>query len=70
VASCRLCAFGKRAKDPNAYTMSLEEVWHRAGEGWSEAVTEFHIVAAASGTDAGLVLRDAARLNTASRKCI
>ena len=44
VASCRLCAFGKRAKDPKAYTMSLEEVWHRAGEGYSEAVTEFHIV--------------------------
>jgi aminodeoxyfutalosine synthase len=31
-------------RDPKAYTMSLEEVWHRAGEGWSEAVTEFHIV--------------------------
>lgn len=44
VASCRLCAFGKKAKDPNAYTMSLEEVWHRAGLGWSEAITEFHIV--------------------------
>src|SRR5450631_3879203 len=44
VASCRLCAFGKRANDPKAYTWSLEEVWHRAGEGWSEAVTEFHIV--------------------------
>ena len=44
VASCRLCAFGKRVKDPKAYTMSLEEVWHRAGEGWSEAITEFHIV--------------------------
>jgi len=44
VASCRLCAFGKHAKDPKAYTMSLEEVWHRAGEGWTEAVTEFHIV--------------------------
>ncbi len=44
VASCRLCAFGKKARDPRAYTMSLEEVWHRAGEGWSEAVTEFHIV--------------------------
>jgi aminodeoxyfutalosine synthase len=44
VASCRLCAFGKRKKDPNAYTMSLDEVWHRAGEGWSESVTEFHIV--------------------------
>src|SRR6516162_7795235 len=44
VASCKLCAFGKRAKDPKAYTWSLEEVWHRAGEGWTEAVTEFHIV--------------------------
>ena len=44
VASCRLCAFGKQVRDPKAYTMSLDEVWHRAGEGWSEAVTEFHIV--------------------------
>jgi len=44
VASCRLCAFGKKAKDPRAYTWSLDEIWHRAGEGWSEAITEFHIV--------------------------
>src|SRR5580700_9084330 len=44
VASCRLCAFGKRAKDPKAYTMSLEQVWETAGHGYSEAVTEFHIV--------------------------
>src|ERR1051326_3375427 len=44
VARCRLCAFGKKARDPKAYTWSLEEVWHRAGEGWTEAVTEFHIV--------------------------
>lgn len=44
VASCKLCAFGKHARDPKAYTMSLEEVWHRAGAGYSEAVTEFHIV--------------------------
>ncbi|HYP08200.1 MAG TPA: aminofutalosine synthase MqnE [Bryobacteraceae bacterium] len=44
VAQCKLCAFGKRARDPKAYTLSLEEVWHKAGEGWSEAVTEFHIV--------------------------
>jgi aminodeoxyfutalosine synthase len=43
-ASCRLCAFGKGVKDPNAYTMSHEEIWHRAGEGWTESVTEFHIV--------------------------
>src|SRR5579863_5258244 len=44
VASCKLCAFGKQKRDPKAYTMSLEEIWHRAGEGYSEAVTEFHIV--------------------------
>jgi aminodeoxyfutalosine synthase len=44
VASCRLCAFGKRVRDPKAYTLSLEQVWHKAGEGYSEAVTEFHIV--------------------------
>jgi aminodeoxyfutalosine synthase len=44
VASCRLCAFGKRVRDPKAYTMSLEEVWDKAGHGYTEAVTEFHIV--------------------------
>ncbi len=44
VASCRLCAFGKKAKDPKAYTMSHEQVWETAGRGWSEAITEFHIV--------------------------
>jgi aminodeoxyfutalosine synthase len=44
VASCRLCAFGKKAKDPNAYTMTLEQVWEVAGKGYAEAVTEFHIV--------------------------
>ena len=44
VASCRLCAFGKRAEDPKAYTMSLEQVWEIAGKGYAEAVTEFHIV--------------------------
>ena len=44
VASCRLCAFGKKAKDPHSYTMSLEQVWEVAGKGYAEAVTEFHIV--------------------------
>jgi aminodeoxyfutalosine synthase len=44
VASCRLCAFGKKSKDPHAYTMSLDQVWHVAGTGWSESITEFHIV--------------------------
>jgi aminodeoxyfutalosine synthase len=44
VASCRLCAFGKKAKDPNSYTMSMEQVWEIAGKGYAEAVTEFHVV--------------------------
>src|SRR6266446_4488407 len=43
VASCKLCAFGKQKRDPNSYTMSLEQVWETAGKGWSEAITEFHI---------------------------
>ena len=44
IASCRLCAFGKQKRDPNSYTMSLEQVWETAGIGWTEAITEFHIV--------------------------
>src|SRR3972149_4249406 len=44
VASCRLCAFGRKPDAPGAYTMALEEAFRMAGEGWSEAVTEFHIV--------------------------
>src|SRR3954463_8234870 len=44
VASCRLCAFGKKAKDPTSYTMSMEQVWESAGKGYAEAVSEFYIV--------------------------
>ncbi|MGH9377426.1 MAG: aminofutalosine synthase MqnE [Terriglobia bacterium] len=44
VASCRLCAFGRKLDAPGAYTMSLEEAFRTASEGWSEAITEFHIV--------------------------
>lgn len=44
VASCRLCAFGRKADAPGAYTMALDEAFETAGRGWSEAVTEFHIV--------------------------
>jgi aminodeoxyfutalosine synthase len=39
-----VCAFGKQKRDPTSYTMSLEQVWETAGKGWSEAITEFHIV--------------------------
>ena len=44
VAACRLCAFGRRKDAPGAYTMALEEAWHAAASGYTEAVTEFHIV--------------------------
>jgi aminodeoxyfutalosine synthase len=44
VANCRLCAFGRKKGDPAGYTMTLEEAWETAATGYSEAVTEFHIV--------------------------
>ena len=44
VAACRLCAFGRKKDAPGAYTMALEEVWNTAASGYTEAVTEFHIV--------------------------
>ena len=44
VASCRLCAFGRKKGAAGTYTMALEEAWATAGSGLSEAVTEFHIV--------------------------
>jgi aminodeoxyfutalosine synthase len=44
VAACQLCAFGRKKGDPAGYTMALEEAWKTAASGYSEAVTEFHIV--------------------------
>lgn len=44
VAACRLCAFGRKKDSPGAYTMALEEAFSSAASGYSEAVTEFHIV--------------------------
>jgi aminodeoxyfutalosine synthase len=44
VASCKLCAFGRKPDAPGAYTMALEDAFRVAGEGWTEAITEFHIV--------------------------
>ena len=59
VASCRLCAFGKRAKDPTAYTMSMEQVWEVAGHGYARSGHRIsHRRRSASGTVARLVLRD------------
>ena len=42
---CAFCAFGKKASDPGAYEMGLEEVYERAGRCVGEGATEVHIVA-------------------------
>lgn len=44
IAACRLCAFGRRKDVAGAYTMALEEAFQSAASGYTEAVTEFHIV--------------------------
>lgn len=44
IAACRLCAFGRKKDASGAYTMALEEAFETAASGYSEAVTEFHIV--------------------------
>src|ERR1700723_1785664 len=44
VASCRLCAFGRKKGAADTDTMALEEAWETAGKGLTEAVAEFHIV--------------------------
>jgi aminodeoxyfutalosine synthase len=44
VASCRLCAFGRKKGEAGTYTMELEEAWATAATGYTDAVTEFHIV--------------------------
>lgn len=37
---CRFCAFAQRRDDPDAYTLSLEEVADRAEEAWRAGATE------------------------------
>src|SRR3984885_5803414 len=44
VAACRLCAFGRKKDSAGSYTMALEEAFETAASGYSEAITEFHIV--------------------------
>jgi aminodeoxyfutalosine synthase len=43
-AHCKLCAFGRDANSPGAYTFTLDEIFARAAEGVAEGATEFHIV--------------------------
>jgi|UniRef100_A0A7C5EWA9 aminodeoxyfutalosine synthase len=44
VNGCRFCAFGKKAEDPQAYTMTLEEVFAKVTARLREPITEIHIV--------------------------
>src|ERR1700746_1899152 len=44
VAAGRLCAFGRKKDAPGAYTTALDEAFETAASGYTEAVTEFHIV--------------------------
>ena len=41
---CALCAWAKKVNEPGGYEMAVDEVVAEAGKGYSEAVTEFHIV--------------------------
>ena len=41
---CALCAWAKKVNEPGGYEMAVEECLEEAGKGYSEAVTEFHIV--------------------------
>ncbi len=41
---CALCAWAKKVNEPGGYEMGISEVVEEAGKGYSEAVTEFHIV--------------------------
>jgi aminodeoxyfutalosine synthase len=41
---CALCAWAKKVNEPGGYEMAIDECVAEAGRGYSEAVTEFHIV--------------------------
>jgi aminodeoxyfutalosine synthase len=41
---CALCAWAKKVNEPGGYEMAIGECVEEAGKGYSEAVTEFHIV--------------------------
>jgi aminodeoxyfutalosine synthase len=41
---CALCAWAKKVNEPGGYELAIGECVEEAGKGYSEAVTEFHIV--------------------------
>jgi len=44
VNGCRFCAFGKTGDDPQAYTMTLDEVFAKVQSRLAEPISEIHIV--------------------------
>jgi len=44
VNGCKFCAFGRKAGEPGAYEMSLEEVFEKVEARGHEPITEIHIV--------------------------
>jgi aminodeoxyfutalosine synthase len=44
VNGCRFCAFGKKAGDPGAYEMTLEDILAKVRERLDEPISEIHIV--------------------------
>lgn len=44
VNGCRFCAFGKKAGEPGAYEMTLEDILAKVRERLHEPITEIHIV--------------------------
>src|SRR3984957_2530289 len=44
VPACLFCPFGRKKYSPVSYTMALDEAFETAASGYTEAVTEFHIV--------------------------
>jgi len=49
VAHCKLCAFGRDASAPGAYTFALEEIYQRAEQGVREGAPSSTSLGAASG---------------------
>ncbi len=41
---CALCAWAKKVNEPGGYELAIDECVAEAGRGYTEAVTEFHIV--------------------------
>ena len=41
---CALCAWAKKVNEPGGYELAIDECVEEAGRGYSEAVTEFHVV--------------------------